>query len=75
MHSIPDKFPIVIRTLRINIAIEIELKSLSKAAKSILEAKNFVIITYNEEKTISHGSIEIHAIPIWKMLARGDSYI
>ena len=75
MHSIPDNLPNIIRTLRINIAIEIELKSLSKAAKSIPEVKNFVIITYNEEKTISYGGIEIHAIPIWKMLAGGDSYI
>lgn len=58
-----------------NISSERELKSLSKAAKSIPEAKNFVIITYNEEKTISYGGIEIHAIPIWKMLAGGDSYI
>lgn len=52
-----------------NISSERELKSLAKAAKAMPEAKNFIIITYYEEKTIYYGGIEIKAMPIWKMLA------
>ena len=46
-----------------------ELKSLAKAAKAMPEAKKFIIITYDEEKSINYGGIETKAMPIWKMLS------
>ncbi len=45
-----------------------EIESIAHAAKLVKESKNFVIITYGEEKTLETDGIKIEVIPIWKWL-------
>ena len=49
-----------------NISNERETKSLAEAAKSVKEAKRFIIITYEEEKELNVDDIKIEVIPVWK---------
>lgn len=45
-----------------------EIKELVKSAKLVKKAKRFVIITYDEEKSLQVDGINIEVIPIWKWL-------
>ncbi len=45
-----------------NISNERETKSLAEAAKSVKEAKRFIIITYEEEKELNVDDIKIEVI-------------
>lgn len=47
-----------------------ETKSLVKAAKTLKEAKRFIIITYDEEKEFTIDDIKIEVIPVWKWLIK-----
>ncbi len=49
-----------------NISSDRETSSLLKAKKTMKEATSFKIITFEEEKEISLGGIDIKVIPIWK---------
>ena len=51
-----------------NISDDRETKSLVEAAKTLKEAKKFVIITYEEEKELNIDGIKIQGIPVWKWL-------
>lgn len=51
-----------------NISSQREINSLVEVAKSFKEAKQFVIITFEEEDSINIDTIEIKIIPIWKWL-------
>ena len=51
-----------------NISSQREINSLVEVAKSFKEAKQFVIITFEEENSINIDNIEIKIIPIWKWL-------
>lgn len=51
-----------------NISDEREIKSLVQAAKTVKEAKRFIIITYEEEDEILVDNVKIEIIPIWKWL-------
>ena len=51
-----------------NISSQREITSLIEVAKSFKEAKQFVIITFEEEDSINIDNIEIKIIPIWKWL-------
>ena len=51
-----------------NISSQREITSLIEVAKSFREAKQFVIITFEEEDSINIDNIEIKIIPIWKWL-------
>ncbi|MBQ3023993.1 MAG: ATP-binding protein [Spirochaetaceae bacterium] len=51
-----------------NISSQREINSLVEVAKSFKEAKQFVIITFEEEDSINIDNIEIKIIPIWKWL-------
>ena len=51
-----------------NISSQREITSLIEVAKSFNEAKQFVIITFEEEDSINIDNIEIKIIPIWKWL-------
>ena len=53
-----------------NISNNRETKALVEAAKTIKEAKKFLIITYEEEKKLSLDGVKIEVIPIWKWLIR-----
>lgn len=53
-----------------NISNEREIKSLVEAAKSVKEAKRFIIITYEEEKELNVDDIKIEVIPVWKWLLK-----
>ena len=53
-----------------NISDDRETKALAEAAKSVKEAKRFVIITYEEEKELTVDGVKIEVIPIWKWLIR-----
>ena len=53
-----------------NISNERETKSLVEAAKSVKEAKRFIIITYEEEKELNVDDIKIEVIPVWKWLLK-----
>lgn len=53
-----------------NISSERETKSLAAAAKSVKEAKRFIIITYEEEKKLNVDDIKIEVIPVWKWLLK-----
>lgn len=45
-----------------------ETKALVQAAKTLKEAKRFVIITYEEERVLEIDNVQIEVIPIWKWL-------
>ena len=45
-----------------------ETKALVQAAKTLKEAKRFVIITYEEEKLFEADGVTIEVIPVWKWL-------
>ena len=49
-----------------NISDDRETKSLVEAAKTLKEAKEFVIITYEEEKELNIDGVKIQVIPVWK---------
>ena len=49
-----------------NISNTRETDSLLVAAKSMKEAKRFVVITFNEESTLEIGGIKIEVFPIWE---------
>lgn len=51
-----------------NISSQREITSLIEVAKSFNEAKQFVIITFEEEDSIYIDDVEIKVIPIWKWL-------
>ena len=53
-----------------NISDDRETKSLVEAAKTLKEAKEFVIITYEEEKELNMDSVKIQVIPVWKWLLK-----
>lgn len=53
-----------------NISSERETKSLLEAAKSVKEAKRFIIITYEEEKVLNFDGIKIDVVPVWKWLLK-----
>ena len=54
-----------------NISNDRETKSLVTAAKTLKEAKRFVIITYNEEDEIILDGMKIEVIPVWKWMIEG----
>lgn len=45
-----------------------ESKSLIQAAKTMEEAKRFLVITYEEERILEIDGIKIEVIPVWKWL-------
>nr|MBP3280869.1 ATP-binding protein [Treponema sp.] len=51
-----------------NISSTRETDSLIQAAKSVKEAKRFLIVTYEEEKVIELAGITIEVRPLWKWL-------
>ena len=51
-----------------NISDDRETKSLVEVAKTLKEAKEFVIITYEEEKELNIDDVKIQVIPVWKWL-------
>ncbi len=51
-----------------NISDDRETKALVQTAKTLKEAKRFVIITYEEEKVFELDGVQIEVIPIWKWL-------
>ena len=53
-----------------NISDDRETKSLVEAAKTLKEAKEFIIITYEEEKELNIDGIKIKVIPVWKWLLK-----
>ena len=53
-----------------NISNERETKSITEAAKSVKEAKHFIIITYQEEKKLNIDNVKIEVIPLWKWLLK-----
>ncbi len=53
-----------------NSSSERETKSLAEAAKSVKEARRFIIITYEEEKVLNFDGIKIQVIPVWKWLLK-----
>ena len=54
----------------VNISSDRETRTLIEAAKSLKEAKRFIIITYEEEKELTVDGIKIEIIPVWKWLIR-----
>ena len=53
-----------------NISDDRETKSLVEAAKTLKEAKEFVILTYEEEKELNMDGVKIQVIPVWKWLLK-----
>ena len=53
-----------------NISDDRETKSLVEAAKALKEAKEFVILTYEEEKELNMDGVKIQVIPVWKWLLK-----
>lgn len=53
-----------------NISDDRETKFLVEAAKTLKEAKKFVIITYEEEKELNMDGVKIQVIPVWKWLLK-----
>ena len=53
-----------------NISDDRETKSLVEAAKTLKDAKEFVIITYEEEKELNIDGVNIQVIPVWKWLLK-----
>lgn len=45
-----------------------EVDNLVRLSKKMNEVEKFIILTYEEEKTIDNDKIEIEAIPLWKWL-------
>ena len=54
----------------INISNGRETKALVEAAKTVKEAKRFLIITWEEEKELTVDGVKIEVIPVWKWLIR-----
>lgn len=53
-----------------NISDDRETKSLVEAAKTLKEAKEFVILTYEEEKELNMDGVKIQVIQVWKWLLK-----
>ena len=53
-----------------NISDDRETKSLIEAAKTVKEAKRFIIITWEEENELTIEETKIEVIPIWKWLLK-----
>ena len=53
-----------------NISDDRETKSLIEAAKTVKEAKRFIIITWEEENELTIEGTKIEVIPIWKWLLK-----
>ncbi len=53
-----------------NISSDREIKSLITAAKTVKEAKRFIIISYNEEDEIILDGVKIEVIPVWKWMIK-----
>ena len=53
-----------------NISDDRETKSLVEVAKTLKEAKEFVILTYEEEKELNMDGVKIQVIPVWKWLLK-----
>ncbi len=53
-----------------NISNDRETKALVEAAKTVKEAKRFIIITWEEEKELTVDGVKIEVIPVWKWLIR-----
>ena len=53
-----------------NISNDRETNALVEAAKSVKDAKKFIIITYDEEKELTINDVKIEVIPVWKWLIR-----
>lgn len=51
-----------------NISSDRETDSLVKAAKTMEGTKRFLIITYEEEKTVEQDGIKIEVVPVWKWI-------
>lgn len=51
-----------------NISSDREIQTLLEAAKTLKEAKRFIIITYEEEKEMTVDGVKIEVFPIWKWL-------
>ena len=51
-----------------NISSDRETRALAEAAKTLKEAKRFIIITYEEEKELTVDEVQIEVIPVWKWL-------
>ncbi|MCQ2589366.1 MAG: ATP-binding protein [Treponema sp.] len=51
-----------------NISNDRETRTLVEAAKTLKEAKRFIIITYEEQKEINVDGVLIEVIPLWKWL-------
>ena len=54
----------------INISNDREIKALVDASKTVKEAKDFIIITWEEEKELLVDGVKIQVIPVWKWLIR-----
>ena len=52
----------------VNISNDRETKSLIEAAKTVKDAKRFIIITWEEEKELTIDGVKIEIIPLWKWL-------
>ena len=53
-----------------NISNDRETNALVEAAKTVKDAKKFIIITYDEEKELTINDLKIEVIPVWKWLIR-----
>lgn len=53
-----------------NISNNREVENLLKFAKLKTETEKFLILTFNEEKTLSFGEIKIDVLPLWKFLLK-----
>lgn len=53
-----------------NISSDRETRTLLEAAKTVKEAKRFIIITYEEEKEMTVDGVKIEVFPVWKWLIR-----
>lgn len=53
-----------------NISDDRETKSLVEAAKTLKEAKEFVILTYEQKKELNMDGVKIQVIPVWKWLLK-----
>ena len=51
-----------------NISSDREVRGIVAAAKSVKEARSFIIVTYEEEKELVVEDVNIKVIPIWKWL-------
>lgn len=51
-----------------NISNDRETRTLVEAAKTLKEAKRFIIITYEDQKEINVDGVLIEVIPLWKWL-------